>query len=190
MVDAAVDIVASRRKGVHGAVRQAWPIHTSIARMRLFPPRQCDRLAQKDSRAIRVPQAELRMDLDPDGRGPYAIRPLRPALERPIGRPREREQYEAADRRCDWLDHAARPAVEWIGVAERGDLGAALVPHLRPDIADEDEGARPRRRGEDIAVRSAVGCETAAHAQTMAGERLSQLRERHTHSWTPCSAQV
>ena len=98
VADAAVDIVASRRKGVHGAVRQAWPIHTSLARMRLFPPRQHDRLAQKDSRAIGVPQAELRMDLDPDGRGTYAVRPLRPALERPIGRPGEREQHEAADR--------------------------------------------------------------------------------------------
>ena len=68
MVDATSNVVAVLGKGVHGAVRQAWLIRTSVTWMRLFRARKLDRFAQKDRGAIGMPEATDRMNLDSDRR--------------------------------------------------------------------------------------------------------------------------
>ena len=97
MVDAIIDLIGRAGEGADRACRQARPPRASIARMTVpLWFRQVQFIGQQDRGAIGVPQSELRVDLDAERRVPHALRPLRPALERPIGRTIEREQGRPA----------------------------------------------------------------------------------------------
>src|SRR5262245_28992112 len=89
LIDAAFHVIALRGECAHRTGRETRSLVTRVAGMRMLGVRQVYGVMQKDGRAVGVPEAVFRMDLDPDGRRVHALRTLRPALERPIRRPVE-----------------------------------------------------------------------------------------------------
>ncbi len=181
MAGAGINIEALPAEGAYRAGREAGLGGAALARRsRRGPGRQVDGLGKGQRRAVSVPQPMLGMNEDPQRRREHCLRPLRPALERPIGRPAERIDRRRAGRSRKIVDHTPRPAIERIGstVACLRRTGKER-PDRAADIADEDQ----RRRRLAIAPRwhaiDCIGTKAAAKSEPGCGKQGCEFGKLH-----------
>ena len=125
------------------------------------------------------------MDEHPDRRGTDRLRPLRPALKRPIGGPAERKKREPAKSPGKPADHPAAEPVERIGqtVARLGACNES-VPAPPPRHSDEHEGPHIGERARALGF---VEIQGAARRQANAIDRGENRVEFHALGGSPVS---
>ena len=108
MLGADIDVIAALAERPDRASGKARPGLTTFARVRPpFARRNRDRLHKPQGAAIAVPKPVLGMDQQSERRRRDRFGAHRPALERQVRRPFEREQRDGAEPRSEAADHAA-----------------------------------------------------------------------------------